>query len=832
MNPMFRSVLAIILISVGGASPAAKDSLVLSYTSPVDRLREGHSYGNDYCYVTLDGKTDVATDRSTPRFGLRESINQKYYLLGWDVSLTTLDGKSLVPVSTTFTPAYQESKLERVKVEVFKKFFLPFENNYRRSAHFLLESAGPANQELVIRSRVLFPRGAEVEQAGYRGHPYLAVRFPEGGQAILWGSGSLRSFTTRETAAERKEYGDLGPAGEVDKDSTLRREQDLELISEFPWTPSSAAREYALSYAYSLEKGPHAKQTLLGALFDLHAPTSPSLQSHLDRVHVLLEETRSAIDRYLETARLWTPDPLIDRAAQWAKVNQLRIQQEYRWGVGFSNNPPSDIVVGRDSVWYSMGSSYYAQPWSRKLLDTWFRLGLEPNGKFVEYFAASRDPIFKDDYGLNISDSTPLFIIAAHHYYSLTGDEGFLRRVYPSLLNSANYILDQRKVGENNQYGLVWCTSTDSFVRGLPVWRNAVPGYSISGAATELNAECYWALLLTAELAKAAGDEANQRRLEAAAQDLRQAIQKYLRSHTPSNPFYYLHINPAGEPVDDMTGDLLFPVLFGVSDLATSREILGELFSERFWASTGDGAGGIRTVSSAQGGKWGYQAKAKAPGTDPNWNYGLLGGVWPNLAMWAARAAAAQGLPHLSLKALRGTFRLSERENPASYNVVPGEFSGYCNGDDLVQQEMPLSPFLPGIFIWSSLGSFLGLSPHPGRLEVNPALPQGWNWAAVSNMPYRGQPISILASREEHTLYTTAPVKTEWRQVLVPHSLQERFSFQPQGQAFWLVIPSGKGHEVLAASAGATSAKLIERGSGRVLLELSIPAGGILRKKF
>ena len=179
-------------------------------------------------------------------------------------------------------------------------------------------------------------------------------------------------------------------------------------------------------------------------------------------------------------------------------------------------------------------------------------------------------------------------------------------------------------------------------------------------------------------------------------------------------------------------------VLCGVAESSTSKAILNELFSERFWASTHDGAGGIRTVSAAQGGKWGYQAKALPPGSDPNWNYGLLGGVWPNLAMWAARAAASQGWPEHSLKALRATYLLNERENPAHYNVVPGEFNGYCNGDDLIHKEMPLRSFLPGIFFWASMESFMGITPHATGISVNPTFPKRWKWAAISAMPYRG----------------------------------------------------------------------------------------------
>src|SRR3989449_7367882 len=208
----------------------------------------------------------------------------------------------------------------------------------------------------------------------------------------------------------------------------------------------------------------------------------------------------------------------------------------------------------------------------------------------MEYMAASRDPIFKDDYGLNINDNTPLLMMAAHHYYSLTGDQGFLRAVYPSLLNSADYILSQRRVGKNNRFGLVWCTSTETFVRGLCGWRNAISNYNLSGAVTEVNSECYRALLQTSQLAQEMGDEPNRARLETAAQDLRQAIEKHLRASGPSTHFFHdLNINPAGEPVTEMTADLVYPVLYGVSDEATGRAIMQELFSGRFWVGAPSG---------------------------------------------------------------------------------------------------------------------------------------------------------------------------------------------------------------------------------------------------
>ena len=196
-------------------------------------------------------------------------------------------------------------------------------------------------------------------------------------------------------------------------------------------------------------------------------------------------------------------------------MNQLRLQQESDRGACFTNDPPSDTTVGRDSVWYLMGSSYYAQARSRKLLDAWFRSGLEPSGKFVEYFTAAREPIYRDDYGLNIADNTPAFSQwQPITIYSLTGDRSFLGSVYPSLLNSADYILEQtRVVGEHNRFGLVWCTSTDTFVRGLPVWRNAIPKMQHHRASTKFQHQCSRALLHQPQSwRRRSGDEGQSRR--------------------------------------------------------------------------------------------------------------------------------------------------------------------------------------------------------------------------------------------------------------------------------------------------------------------------------
>jgi hypothetical protein len=133
--------------------------------------------------------------------------------------------------------------------------------------------------------------------------------------------------------------------------------------------------------------------------------------------------------------------------------------------------------------------------------------------------------------------------------------------------------------------------------------------------------------------------------------------------------------------------------------------------------------------------------------------------------------------------------------------------------------------------IWSALESFLGLTPHPDRLEVNPVLPSGWDWVAIANMPYRGYPLSILADARTQTLYTTAAVESSWRQVVASATLQSEYTFRSDNEPFWLVVPDGLGLLLLAASSEATQGQLVERKTGRVLAEVSIPPGGVVRVK-
>ena len=103
---------------------------------------------------------------------------------------------------------------------------------------------------------------------------------------------------------------------------------------------------------------------------------------------------------------------------------------------------------------------------------------------------------------------------------------------------------------------------------------------------------------------------------------------------------------------------------------------------------------------------------------------------------------------------------------------------------------------------------------------------------ALSKMPYRGNPLTILALPKDHVLYTTAKVESSWKQIPVPESLQGKYRLVSDTPVFWLVVPAAGGNEVFAASAAAATGKLVDINTGRVVAEVSIPAKGFVREKL
>ena len=458
--------------------------------------------------------------------------------------------------------------------------------------------------------------------------------------------------------------------------------------------------------------------------------------SGLDALDITIANLEDTIHR----SEVITPDPVINDGALWSKANMRRVMAKYPTGWLFTNDPGvTSNVVCRDCAWFIVGNDYFMPQFSRSLLDKWASLQY-PDGKLPEFVdALTNEP---EDDGLNINDDTPLYVMAADHYYRATGDLDWLRQNYASLAKAGRHIVSQMDARD-----LVYCSANDprGDVWAIAGWRNIIPNYSINGAVTEINAECVAALRFLAYLAgRISGNDADAQYFMNYSDRIRDAMAKHLIN--PDNGMFYLNVGVEGDAHTDLTGDAVFPVMFRACDEETSFRIISRLNSPDFWTSAG-----LRTASNLD------------PRYDPAAFSGLIGGVWPGLTWWYAFAAAPSH-PEFMVKALRSSFE-HYAEDPRRYNTVPGQFSEWFDGESLVNRGMRLSPWEPPRFLWAAIEGVCGLTLTDDLPQIQPLVPADWRWLALRRVPYHGEEISYFAVRTRNTfhVYTTCEIDTDHR---------------------------------------------------------------------
>ncbi|MFN2528006.1 MAG: amylo-alpha-1,6-glucosidase [Candidatus Baltobacteraceae bacterium] len=447
-----------------------------------------------------------------------------------------------------------------------------------------------------------------------------------------------------------------------------------------------------------------------------------SAAANLDKLptpRAALHRTRSHYANILNRSVVLTPDAYVNRGVLWAKANMLRTQLLAPTGWCFVNDPArSNNSVARDTAWFAFGSDYVTPEFSQASL-LWYAEHLERKGMCVEYYDIRTGKTA--DYKLNINDNTPLLILALWHHYSTTGKKAFLEKVYPPAAKAANYILSQR-----NKQGLVWCTATGVADWGIVGWRNVIADYRLSGATTELNSECYAALLTVSHMARLLGHHEQSAHFKDEAHALRAAINTHLLDR--QRGLYYLNIDLDGHPRSDVTSDLVFPVMFGVADDDTAAGIISRLSSEEFWTEAG-----IRTVPR------------NASNYGPTHGYGLLGGVWVGVAFWFAFAAARFN-PEFMAYALAQSFQHYSKD-PRRNNTVPGQFSEWLHGETLANRGMMLSPWFPPRYLWAAIEGAAGLNLSGATPSITPRLSPDWKWLGVRDVPFCGRNLTWFVVR-------------------------------------------------------------------------------------
>lgn len=426
--------------------------------------------------------------------------------------------------------------------------------------------------------------------------------------------------------------------------------------------------------------------------------------------------TAAFFEAVMGDAIVLTPDEEVNRGVQWAKANILRVQSHTQQGWAFVNDPTrSNNAVARDTAWYALGADYLTPAFTGETL-AWFAEHLEERGMVVEYYDIRNGET--EDYGLNINDDTPLLVIALWHHYCVTGDRAFLQRVWPNAKRCVEYILSQR-----DERGLVWCTADGQADWGIIGWRNVIKDYRLAGATTEANSECYAAIDTAAKIARTLGDAADAQRYAREAVALRAAINEHLLDK--ERKLYYLNIDMHGRKRTDVTGDLVFPVLFGVAETEVAKSIISRLSAQDFWTDAG-----MRTLPR------------NAINYSPTNGDGLFGGIWSGPTFWFACAASAFNQDFMAY-ALSASYE-HYASDPLRNNTVPGQFCEWLHGETLTNQGMMLSPWFAPKYIWAAMEGAAGLNIAAETPSLHPCLPSTWNWIAARNVCVRGKPVSWL----------------------------------------------------------------------------------------
>ncbi len=665
------------------------------YRYPVDKLLTGAAFGNLASFLKLTPQSDVAS--------LWSALDNQFYCGRW-VTHVYLSGERATPVDTTHADAYQETSYTCGPLTVRKRTFVPMSDPLQ-VVYVVVTLENPTDEPLpaAIMSDIHYP-------------------------AFVWpGTYKVPEQAQRSKRVSHRELDGLIVS------STVGRNEEVRVFGSEIEPTSTYVSDRGFSRTYSVTAAPRTSTDVSFALVYGANGEEAALRVYqtLPKAVEVLREAQEYYGRLRRTGYIRTPDALINRAIDWAKINTVRVQHQFPAGAGFTNDPSQDIVVVRDAAWYALGSDYLTPEFSRQLFDLIAQYGIHEGGKVTEYIMACADPPFKSDYDLNINDDTPLIVCAAYHHYSVTHDRATLDRLWPMVRAASDWIISQI------HGGLVVAHSQEANVWGISGWRNIIPQSQISGAVTEINAECAHALRLASTLARIVGDNETAERYRGAGLRLKDTINRRLVS--PKTDLYLLNIDPEGEHHHDITGDQIFPVLFDVADEDRKRAILELLYTAEFWTPFG-----VRTVGKNQ------------VEYDPEYGVHLLGGIWPNLTAWVAYSSRTHS-PRRMVSAMRNIWKISEVDNPKAYqNVMPGLFPERLSGETFKSRGMAMSPWVPPTYLWLAYEGLLGFEPSPDGLRVNPHLPADWKWIGARDVPIMGTRMSCFYYRR--TLYSSIPV--------------------------------------------------------------------------
>ena len=438
-----------------------------------------------------------------------------------------------------------------------------------------------------------------------------------------------------------------------------------------------------------------------------------------------------------ETASINTPDEQLNAAFDWAKIGiDKGIATNPYLGTGLlagfrtsgeSERPGFAWFFGRDSLWTALAITSYGDFAStRTALDFLMKYQRE-DGKIPHEISQSAAliPWFKDyPYPWASADATPLYIIAHADYWRASGDIGFIKKNWDSILKayrfSAATDTDKNGLIENTGFGHGW-----------------VEGGALYPPHEEIYMQGVWieALRGIAELADQINDPKIATEARSAAERTRAATERIY--WLPQKGFYAFATNRKqttprlAEPGPNRDRRQARMDALGQARLIDEDTVLPavplwwRLLDDEHAQSEIDHIG-----SGAMATDWGARIiSSRSQLYDPlSYHYGS---VWPLFTGWAAMGAYSYGRPHVGYQALMANVLLTY-DGALGYvtELLSGDFNaafGRSSHHQVWSEAMVVTPALRGL---------LGVEISAGGrgLGFAPQLPASWDRVAVRNV--------------------------------------------------------------------------------------------------
>lgn len=422
-----------------------------------------------------------------------------------------------------------------------------------------------------------------------------------------------------------------------------------------------------------------------------------------------------------------TPDRTVDRAFEWAKValdNLVVENPDLGTGLvaglgpsGTGGRPGFGWFFGTDAYLNSLSFNSFDDGEAAKTALSFTRQWQRADGKMAHELSQAAGYLkWWDDYpyGYIHGDTTPYYIVAVEDYVRVSGDLGFLKASWPSLVRAYD-----------------WCVKTDADGDGLMDNSRAGLGAlefgSLTGIQTDIYLASVWVRANRAmeALAEAIGDKAVA---ASAGKNGAKAARAFDDKFWDRERGQYSYaFNKDGRLVQELTPWSAVALAWGLGAPERGAQTL-----EKMNAADMATDWGVRMLS------------ARSPLFEPlNYNYGA---VWPFLNGWVAAALFKYDFAVQGFGVLRANIRHSFDN---ALGVATELYSGALNA--WPQEGVPHQGFSTTGVVLPLVRGLLGLAGDALKkeLEFGPALPADWRQVAISNWKVGAGTFSLDYERRE-----------------------------------------------------------------------------------